>query len=128
MNWTYHRVEMTSSRKTPVFTILGGIILSVVSLCWHSPIAAQNQPPEDEIVANLAGGRVIVHVARDGNIVFAAINQPVEAGGVPPRVLEVDSTHVAVLLGASEGRLTAHANPVPLDSHFDGARGRGPKY
>jgi hypothetical protein len=69
MNWTYHRVEMSFSGKTPMFTILGGIILGVVSLCWHSPMAAQNQPPEDEIVANLAGGRVIVHVARDGNIV-----------------------------------------------------------
>jgi hypothetical protein len=86
------------------------------------------QAPEDEIVANLAGGRVIVHVARDGNIVFAAINQPVEAGGVPPRVLEVDSMHVAVLLGASEWRLPADPNPVRLDRNFERVRGRDPKY
>ena len=90
--------------------------------------AAQLQAPEDEIVANLAGGRVIVHVARDGNIVFAAINQPVEAGGVPPRVLEVDSMHVAVLLGASEWRLPADPNPVRLDRNFERVRGRDPKY
>src|ERR1700756_2014108 len=77
-------------------------VLAFLAACPRA--AAQLQAPEDEIVANLAGGRVIVHVARDGNIVFAAINQPVEAGGVPPRVLEVDSMHVAVLLGASEWR------------------------
>ena len=96
---------MSTRLKALTFAILGGVILALMLLCWHPAVAAQNQPPEDEIVANLAGGRVIVHVARDGNIVFAAINEPVEAGGVPPRVVETDPTHVAVLLGASEWRL-----------------------
>src|SRR5436305_15080459 len=96
--------------------------------CACPRASAQRQEREDEIVANLAGGRVIVHVARDGNIVFAAINQPVEAGGVPPRVLEVDATHVAVLLGASEWRLPADPNPVRLDRNFERVRGRHPKY
>src|SRR5712672_3335714 len=128
MNWTYHRVEMSYSGKTLLFRILGVTIFSLMLLCWYPAVAAQNQPPEDEIVANLAGGRVIVHVARDGNIVFAAINQPVEAGGVPPRVLELDSTHVAVLLGASEWRLPADPNPVRLDRNFERIRARDPKY
>src|SRR5258705_9969762 len=102
---------MSFSGKTPLFRILGGTILALM-LSWRHPAgAAQNQPPEDEIVANLAGGRVIVHVARDGNIVFAAINQPVEAGGVPPRVFEVESMHGAVLLGGSEWRLPADPKP-----------------
>ena len=114
--------------KTPFVSILLGMTLALVLLCWRTAHAAQNQSPEDEIVANLAGGRVIIHVARDGNIVFAAINQPVEAGGVPPRVLEVDSTHVAVLLGASEWRLPADPNPVRLDQNFERARARDPKY
>jgi len=119
---------MSSAGKKPLFAMLGGIILGLASLCWHLAVAAQNQPPEDEIVANLAGGRVIVHVARDGNIVFAAINQPVEAGGVPPRVVETDSTHVAVLLGASEWRLPADPNPVRLDRNFERIHARDPKY
>jgi len=114
--------------KTAFFSILLGITLALVFLPWRQAYAAQNQAPEDEIVANLAGGRVIVHVARDGNIVFAAINHPVEAGGVPPRVLEVDATHVAVLLGASEWRLPADPNPVRLDQNFERARARDPKY
>src|ERR1700757_3519259 len=108
--------------------LTGFCALSVSSLCLHMKAAPQTQAPEYEIVANLAGGRVIVHVARDGNIVFAAINQPVEAGGVPPRVLEVDATHVAVLLGASEWRLPADPNPVRLDQNFERARARDPKY
>jgi hypothetical protein len=105
-----------------------GFAAILVFVCVHPRAAAQMQTPEDEIVANLAGGRVIVHVARDSNIVFAAINQPVEAGGVPPRVLEVDPMHVAVLLGASEWRLPADPNPVRLDRNFERIRGRDPKY
>jgi hypothetical protein len=105
-----------------------GIAVILAFVCVYPKAAAQMQGPEDEIVANLAGGRVIVHVARDGNIVFAAINQPVEAGGVPPRVLEVDSMHVAVLLGASEWRLPADPNPVRLDRNFERVHGRDPKY
>src|SRR6266478_6104096 len=99
--------------------LAGGFAFVLFFLCLPTRAAAQTQAPEDEIVANLAGGRVIVHVARDGNIVFAAINQPVEAGGVPPRVVETDSTHVAVLLGASEWRLPADPNPVRLDRNFE---------
>jgi hypothetical protein len=119
---------MSFSHKGPLFPMAGGIFLAWVFLCWHSALAAQNQAPEDEIVANLAGGRVIVHVARDGNIVFAAINQPVEAGGIPPRVVETDSTHVAVLLGASEWRLPADPKPVRLDRNFERIQARDPKY
>jgi hypothetical protein len=102
--------------------------LTLALVCLYVGAAAQTQAPEDEIVANLAGGRVLVHVARDGDIVFAAINEPVEAGGVPPRVLELDSTHVAVLLGASEWRLPADPNPVRLDRNFERIHARDPKY
>src|SRR6201984_447765 len=105
------------------FSLIVGLAAVLALLCEHTRAAAQAQAPEDEIVANLAGGRVIVHVARDGNIVFAAINEPVETGGIPPRVVEVDSTHVAVLLGASEWRLPADPNPVRLDRNFE----RGPR-
>jgi hypothetical protein len=102
--------------------------LAPAPLFLHAKAAAQTQAPEDEIVANLAGGRVIVHVARDGNIVFAAINEPVEAGGVPPRVLETDSSHVGVLLGASEWRLPADPKPVRLDRNFERVHAPDPKY
>jgi hypothetical protein len=67
--------------------------------------AAQSLQREDEIVASLAGGRVIAQVAKDNVIVFAAINQPVEVNSVPPRLLQLDATHVGVLLGASEWQI-----------------------
>src|SRR5467141_4369672 len=108
--------------------LAGSLACAVGIACLYAGAAAQTQAPEDEIVANLAGGRVIVHVARDANIVFAAINQPVEAGGVPPRVVETDPTHVAVLLGASEWRLPADPNPVRLDRNFERLHARDPKY
>jgi len=69
---------------------------------------------EDEIVANLAGGRIIIHVANDG-IVFAAIDHPLEAKSVPPRVAAVGSSHVGVFFGASEWQVPAQPRPIRLD-------------
>src|SRR5690348_16140145 len=101
--WPYDIAVMNhNSHPRHSLWLAGGFAFVLFFLYLHTRAAAQTQAPEDEIVANLAGGRVIVHVARDGNIVFAAINEPVETGGIPPRVVEVDSAHVAVLLGASE--------------------------
>jgi hypothetical protein len=88
---------------------------------------AQDRDRGDEIVANLAGGRVIVHVARD-KIVFAAIDHPVEANSIPPRVLSIDQTHVGILLGASEWRHTSDPKPVRLDKDFPRLTGRNPHY
>src|SRR5579859_88195 len=89
--------------------------------------SAQERELAGEVVANLAGGRVIVHVARD-KIIFAAIDQPVEANSVPPRVMSIDSTHIGVLLGASEWRLTADPKPVRLDRDFPHITGKDPNY
>jgi hypothetical protein len=88
---------------------------------------AQDRDRADEIVANLAGGRVIVHVARD-KIVFAAIDQPVEPSSIPPRVLSIDRSHIGVLLGASEWRSPADPKPVRLDKDFPQLSGKNPHY
>jgi hypothetical protein len=72
---------------------------------------------EDEIVANLAGGRVIIHVARDG-IVFGAIDHPLEAKSVPPRVAAIGSSHVGVFFGASEWQIPAQPKPIRLDRNI----------
>jgi hypothetical protein len=91
------------------------LLLAGLLLCGCSPAWAQGQ--EDEIVANLAGGRVIVHVAKD-LIVFAAIDEPLELKSVPPRVVDLDGTHVGILLGASEWQTPADPRPVRLDRNF----------
>jgi hypothetical protein len=88
---------------------------------------AQSDERSQEIVASLAGGRVIVHVARE-QIVFAAIDQPVESSSVPPRVLSLDAGHIGVLLGASEWRSPADPKPVRLDKDFPHISASNPHY
>jgi hypothetical protein len=90
-------------------------LLLVLFLAAAGQVSAQSH--EDEIVANLAGGRVIVHVARE-LIVVAAIDQPVERNSIPPRVMNLDGTHIGVLLGASEWRVPMDPKPIRLDHGF----------
>jgi hypothetical protein len=92
-------------------------LLLLAAMTSAQNASAQDHEIGNEIVANLAGGRVIVHVARD-KIVFAAINQPIEANAIPPRVVGVNSTHIGILLGASEWRRPADPQPVRLDRDF----------
>ena len=116
-----------NDRRTLPRRIRGIFSLLLAALCLCSTGYAQSQDREDEIVANLAGGRVIVHVTKDNIIVFAAIDQPVETGSVPPRVMELDNTHVGVLLGASEWRLPVDPKPVRLERNFQRIGPRDPR-
>jgi len=90
-------------------------------------VRAQERGIGNEVVADLAGGRVIVQVARD-RIIFAAIDQPLETNSIPPRVLSIDSTHIGVLLGASEWRHTDDPKPVRLDRDFPHIAAQDPHY
>lgn len=104
------------------------VLLPCFFLLFLIPAAsAQTQQTEEEIVANLAGGRVIIHVAKD-TIIFAAIDQQIEANSIPPRVMDLDSSHVAVLFGASEWRLPADPVPVRLDRNFQRVGDRDVRY
>lgn len=76
--------------------------------------APRSLAQEDEIVANLAGGRVVILVARD-TIIFGAIDHAIEATGVPPRVAALGPEHVGILLGASEWQVPAQPRPIRLD-------------
>ena len=93
------------------------LVCLVVCLFLAMALPAGAQDREEEIVANLAGGRVIVHVAHD-IIIFAAIDQPVEPHSIPPRVVGIDSGHIGVLLGASEWRSPADPKPIRLDRNY----------
>src|SRR5215467_12415143 len=101
-----------------------GLLAMALSLgCWL--LRAQDR--DDEIVATLAGGRVIVHATRE-NIVFIAINEPIEeTGSVPPRVVSLDSRHIAVLFGSSEWRIPAEPNPIRLDKQLTRIANQDPK-
>jgi hypothetical protein len=103
--------------------LIAPAIFALVPIASHD-VAAKPQNREDEIVASLAGGRVIVHVAKDDTIVFGVIDHPVEAGSVPPRVMNLDGQHIAVLFGASEWKVPAEPLPTRLDQDFQRV-GRG---
>lgn len=102
------------------------VLVCFLALLLAPASRSQTQQVEDEIVANLAAGRVIVHVTRD-DIVFAAIDQPIEANSIPPRVMDLDMSHVAVLFGAAEWRLPADPKPVRLDRNLQRVGARDPK-
>jgi len=89
-------------------------------------VSAQ-QDREGEIVASLAGGRVIVHVARDA-VLFAAIDHQIEEHSIPPRVVELDAAHVGVLFGASEWQSPADPKTLRLDRDLPHVSGKDPRY
>jgi hypothetical protein len=78
------------------------------------PAGVSVRAQEDEIVANLAGGRAIIHVANDA-IIFAAIDHPLESKSVPPRVAAIDARHIGIFFGASEWQVTSQPRPIRLD-------------
>jgi hypothetical protein len=119
------KVLTTYSRRWMIPISLSIFVLMCFAPSQMSP--AQDREHADEIVANLAGGRVIVHVARD-KIVFAAIDLPVEPSSIPPRVLSIDRAHIGILLGASEWRIPADPKPVRLDKDFPQLSGKDPHF
>lgn len=98
-------------------------LLLLISSLLPVRAAAQSQQREDEIVANLAGGRVIVQVAKDDVILFAAIDQPLEANSVPPRVLQLDAGHIGIILGATEWQVPSNPESIRLDRNFQSVAG-----
>ncbi|MBZ5527450.1 MAG: hypothetical protein LAN71_06060 [Acidobacteriia bacterium] len=75
---------------------------------------ATGQERDEEIVANIAAGRVIIHAASEG-IAFAVIEQAAEGGSLPPRVISINSTHIAVLFGAIEWQIPAGSKPLRVE-------------
>jgi len=92
-------------------------------------VPASAQEPEEEIVANLATGRVLVYVAKDG-IVIGAFQGQSEPHSRPPLVVQLSSRRVAVLLGAVEWvRPASGREPIRLDRELPRLVGEvaGPK-
>ena len=103
------------------------LLLLIFAILSATPSFAQSQAREDEIIANLAGGRVIVHVAKDV-IIFAAIDKPVERNSISPRVMNVDSGHLGILFGAAEWRIPADPKPIRMDRDLPHIGARDPHY
>jgi hypothetical protein len=101
--------------------------IALLALILAFAVGAGAQDKDDEIVATLTGGRVIVHATRE-LVTFIAIDEPIEAGSAPPRALSLDSRHVAVLLGSVEWRIPADPNPIRLDRGYTRTGTADPAY
>ena len=66
---------------------------------WSPTSAQESQQAEEEIVSNLAAGRVVIVVAKDG-IVLATLENPIEPNTLPPLIVPLGSRSAGVLLGA----------------------------
>lgn len=78
------------------------------------PFPLRAQERDEEIVADLAEGRVIVQAASEG-IAFTVIGRRSESDSLPPRVISIDSTHIAILQGAIDWEIPAGSKPVRLE-------------
>lgn len=92
------------------FRVFPAILLASFFHLISLPAGAQ-----DEIVANLAAGRVVIDVAK-GGIVVGAIEQHVEANSRPPIVFPINDRRIGILLGAAEWVVpSSPGTPVRLD-------------
>jgi len=78
---------------------------------WFLPSSLRAQENEQEVVANLAAGRVVLYVARDA-IVIGAVEQHVEPDSRPPLVLPLGERRLGILLGAVEWVWPASGRPL----------------
>jgi hypothetical protein len=101
-------VELSPSQK--LLRAISFIFLAAAIL-----LAALSLRAQDEIVANLAAGRVVIDVAK-GGIVIGAIEQHVEANSRPPIVFPINDRRIGILLGAAEWVAPSSGSaPVRLD-------------
>jgi len=84
-------------RGASVFLCVFGLLAGGSLLC---PLRAQ-QPgtPTEEVVANLAAGRVVIAVVKDA-ILIGTVENPVEAGSHPPIPVPISTDRVGIVLGA----------------------------
>ena len=85
----------TPSRQTVLRFLVAALLLVLACL----PALAQEPESTEEVVANLAAGRVLVAVTKDG-IVIATLENKVEPDTRPPLIVPLGSRRAAVLMGA----------------------------
>jgi hypothetical protein len=80
---------------------IAALLLFLFAVMFTSPRAAhaQEEQQEDEVVANLAAGRVDIIVAKDA-IVIGVLEKAVEPNSRPPVIVALGSRRAGVVLGA----------------------------
>ena len=87
-------VQMSALRKFVVAAL-------PLFLCAAAPTRAQNpDQPTEELVANLAAGRVIIAIYKDA-LVITTIENKIEPGTLTPPIVPITNQRAGILLGAS---------------------------
>jgi hypothetical protein len=81
--------------------VVCGSVLLLFSFVRAPATIAQEAPehPVEEVVANLAAGRVVIAVVKDAMII-GTIENPIETGTHPPTPVQLSSRRAAIALGA----------------------------
>jgi len=100
------RFSLLPSRRRGIsfiaVAVLSASSLVFILFCSPNATAQQRQDvPGDEIIANLAAGRVIIAVVKDA-ILIATIENPIEPQTRLPAPVELNSRRVGIFLGAVE--------------------------
>jgi hypothetical protein len=122
-----------ASRKQPSHrshsTLLCAFLAVLLALASASPLAGAQQDqsePHEEIVADLAAGRVIVAVLKDA-IFVASIEDRIEPGTRPPAIVPLESRRVGIVMGAVEwSSPSAKVELARLDQELPRLRGHDP--
>jgi hypothetical protein len=105
----------------PLHAILIIIVIGAALLIVPSSPRAQSQSAQltgQEIIANLATGRVVICVAKDA-ILVGAESEKSEPGSHSPLFVPLTGGHVAVLLGAVEWvQVNSGRPPIRLDTEL----------
>jgi hypothetical protein len=85
-------------RAVPALLAIALPALMLDSLAPRAAAGQTSEAPSEEIVANLAAGRVVLTVAKDA-ILIGTIENPIEDGTRPPTPVQLDTQRAAVILG-----------------------------
>jgi hypothetical protein len=101
-----------------VFTAISAVLVPAAPSLRAHPRRQSGGDTGEEVVANLAAGRAVVLVAKDG-IVVGTTESRAEPETLPPLIVPLSGGRVAVLLGAVEWREPSSGKPsVRLDLEF----------
>jgi hypothetical protein len=104
--WSSARICARATLHLARFLAFGSIVYAPVAALFlglPQPAAAQQtyEEPSQEIVVNLAAGRVIIFVAKDA-ILIGTVENPIEAGARLPAPTQLGGERAGIFLGAVE--------------------------
>ena len=85
-------------RSFPPASITVVLAIALLPALILPSFAQQPQSTGQEVVANLAAGRVLITVVKDA-ILIATVENPIEAETRPPAPVELDSSRAGIILG-----------------------------